>query len=303
MDQFIINKIEKQLNQRRFQAQLELNKKIENFYLKYPDISAFENEKRLIASDFSLSKEEKIKKLSVINDKIKSSLLKNKANFPQITHYCPICKDYGYIENNSKKERCSCFTKMLIDEAMKSESTVKFSTFDDFNEHIFDDEIKNEIVNIRDYLKKYSELFPNVKKPNTVLYGNTGTGKTFLLSCLYSELKKKGVGVFFLTAGKLFDILKKYAFNQIGDIDVLLDAEMLIIDDMGTEPMFNNITIEYIFMLINERSRNNKPICISTNLSPNDLKSHYTERIASRLLDKSTTYILSIPGNDLRLRF
>jgi len=92
------------------------------------------------------------------------------------------------------------------------------------------------------------------------------------------------------------------AFNKIDNIDSLINVDLLIIDDMGTEPVFNNITIEYTFMLVNERTRKNKAICISTNLNPDELKSRYSERIASRLLDRSTTNIFLVRGNDLRLR-
>jgi DNA replication protein DnaC len=108
--------------------------------------------------------------------------------------------------------------------------------------------------------------------------------------------------VLFITAGKLFDILRKYALNQINDIDILLNTEVLLIDDLGSEPMFNNITNEFLFLLINERTRNKMPLFISTNLLPTEIKNHYNERIASRLLDKSITNIISLPGSDLRLR-
>lgn len=303
MDTYIISKVEKKLNQIRFQSKLELKKETDTFYKLHPDIFGLENQKRLIVSDPSLSKDEKRTAVNTIDKRINEIIDKNNLAFPHQKFKCNVCNDSGYVEKDGKKERCSCFTRMLIDEAMKNENCSNIISFDDFNESIFDDKIKKEILNIRNHLKTYSEKFPNVKKPNTILFGNTGTGKTFLLSCVYTELKKKGISVVFLTAGRLFDMLKKYAFNQINDIDVLLDAEMLIIDDLGTEPMFNNITIEYLFMLINERSRNNKSMLISTNFSADDLKNHYTERISSRLLDKSATNKIFIPGNDLRLRF
>ena len=175
-------------------------------------------------------------------------------------------------------------------------------TFDDFRLDIFDEEIRPTIQKYKNYLEEYSLQFPNVKKINNYICGTTGTGKTFLLSCIYSNLKKKGVSVVYLTAGRLLDILRKYAFNQISDIDILLDTEMLIIDDLGTEPLLNNITIEYLFLLFNERTRNNKELCISSNFLPDKLKERYTKRITSRILDKSITAVISMPGNDLRMR-
>ncbi len=298
MDTYLINKIEKKLNQFRLESTFDYNNAVNDLYASHPPLFDLENKKRLIISDFSTAKEEKKKATDKINEEINSYIKKNKIIFPKKNYHCTKCYDTGYIDN----QRCECFTKMLIDEALKNDCITNSKSFDNFDESIFDDSIKKKILEIRDYLKIYSEKFPNVKKTNTVLCGSTGTGKTFLLSCVYTELKKRGISVVLITAGKLFDILRKYALNQTNDIDVLLDAEMLIIDDLGSEPMFNNITVEYLFLLINERTQNNKPICVSTNLSADELKAHYNERISSRLFDLNSTYVFSLPGKDLRQR-
>lgn len=302
MDVNIINKAENKLQQVRFNSQLKYKAEITALYKKFPDLLELENKKRFIVSDINLSKSDKALQIKEIESKISGLLLKNNVSMPVIKHLCPVCKDTGYVTKEGKKVRCACFNKMIIEESMSDEIIKSFPSFDDFDESIFAPEIKDEILNIRNYAQKYSTLFPNVKKSNLVLCGNTGTGKTFLLSCIYTELKKKGLSVICITAGKLFDILRKYAFNEIHDIDVLINADMLIIDDLGTEPVFNNITVEYMFLLFNERTRNQKPMCISTNLSPDEIKARYTERIASRLFDKATTNVLLMPGDDLRLR-
>lgn len=301
MDSYVINKIEKKLNQLRIQSNLDYQQKMNQIYSNNPELLNLENNRRLIISDYSYTKEKKSELLCSLDFKISNYLKENNISLPIKKYNCSHCADTGYIEGKNGKERCSCFTKMLVEESTKDDCIATTKSFENFDENIFDLSIKKQILEIRDYLKKYSENFPNVKKPNTVLRGETGTGKTFLLSCIFTELKKRGFSVIFITAGKLFDILRKYALNQLEDIDALLDADMLIIDDLGTEPMFNNITIEYMFLLINERTRNNKPICVSTNLTINQIKSQYNERISSRLLDCSTTYVLSIPGKDLRL--
>ena len=38
------------------------------------------------------------------------------------------------------------------------------------------------------------------------------------------------------------------------DFTSLIDAPLLLIDDLGTEPMMRNITVEYLFTLLNERA-------------------------------------------------
>ena len=302
MDSYIVNKVESQLKKIRFQAELKYKSEIESIYSANPKLLDLENKRRMIASDFTLDKSEKNSLLQSIRKEIDAYILENNIIIPTVTYHCPICRDTGYVDSDNVRTRCTCFTKLMIEESLKDEPSAALATFDSFDEGIFNDDIKKEIVNVKNILVKYSDIFPNVKKPNIILCGNTGTGKTFMLSCIYSALKKRGVGVVFLTAGKIFDILRKYAFNVINDIDVLLEAEVLIIDDFGTEPLFNNVTVEYMFMLINERTKNHKAICLSTNLTPDQIKERYTERIASRLFDQSTTNVFRIPGSDLRLR-
>ena len=81
----------------------------------------------------------------------------------------------------------------------------------------------------------------------------------------------------------------------------LLEAPLLLIDDLGTEPMMRNITVEYLFTLLNERMANKRHTVIATNLTPLQLQERYGERVASRLLDRSQTLPLLLRGKDLRL--
>ena len=80
----------------------------------------------------------------------------------------------------------------------------------------------------------------------------------------------------------------------------LYSVDLLLIDELGMEPMLNNVTIESLFAVINERLRRRKAILITTNLTPNDIKARYTERISSRLLDKSSSQVYRLTGVDLR---
>ena len=50
-------------------------------------------------------------------------------------------------------------------------------------------------------------------------------------------------------------------------MDTLMDTDVLMIDDMGVEPLMENITIVQWFNLINERQLRGKGTVISTNLN------------------------------------
>lgn len=304
MDIASIRQAERELAQRRQNAQFQAEKRLRALYNANPDLKILEEKKRALICDFSLDRAKKATAIQALEKDIAQYLSGHHLTLPQPEYTCKICQDTGYIPNTN--QRCACFTRRLIELAMEKDSVLHTQSFEDFNPAVYppaeDIDIAAEMTRLKNHCQAYAEAFPNVKYPNLLLSGATGTGKTFLLSCMASRLRERGFSVVFLTAGRLFDLLRKYALNQIPDIDALIEAELLVIDDFGTEPLFNNITVEYMFLLINERTRLKKPLCLSTNLTPDAIKERYTERIASRLLDRSTSAILHVPGRDIRTR-
>ena len=302
MDLASIRQAERELMQKRSDAQRKADIRTQRLYEENPELKALEQQKRALICDFSMEKSQKTAAIKEIDEAISRYLTSHQLTLPQPEYSCALCSDTGYLPHTN--ERCSCFTRRLVELAMKSDCTLNTQTFEYFDPAVYPPtdgrDISVEMIKIKNYCQAYADSFPQVKYPNLLLSGNTGTGKTFLLNCIASRLRERSFSIVFITAGRLFDILRKYALNQISDIDALLEAELLMIDDFGTEPLFNNITVEYMFLLINERTRLKKPLCLSTNLTPDKIKERYTERIASRLLDKSAFVILHVPGKDIR---
>ena len=79
--------------------------------------------------------------------------------------------------------------------------------------------------------------------------------------------------------------------------DLLFEADLLIIDDLGTE-VSNTFTNAEIFNIVNTRIIKGKKTIISTNLTPNEISEIYTDRVFSRVFDKFMP--LKFYGNDLR---
>lgn len=84
-------------------------------------------------------------------------------------------------------------------------------------------------------------------------------------------------------------------------LDNLCDIDVLIIDDLGAENHYNNVSIEYLFDVINERTLNNKSTFISTNLTPESIQERYGDRLFSRLSDQQITLIMKLIGKDKRI--
>ena len=84
--------------------------------------------------------------------------------------------------------------------------------------------------------------------------------------------------------------------------DSILNCDLLIIDDLGTETI-NSMKLSELFTILNTRilNLNNKitKTIISTNLDINDIFKNYEERIGSRIAEYYD--IFSFFGDDLRI--
>ena len=65
--------------------------------------------------------------------------------------------------------------------------------------------------------------------------------------------------------------------------------------------MWENITVEQLYHLLNARLSRGLYTAVSTNLSRVDLKNRYTERVSSRLLDTRSSLAIPMLGKDIRL--
>jgi len=225
------------------------------------------------------------------------AILLTRNNIPlevlEIPHTCPRCRDTGYLEDAGK---CPCFNQKIV-KYLYSQSNLQEKileeNFENFNLDIFsprakEGEIsqKDNIQSILSFTENFVYQFPRVKK-NLLFYGPPGQGKTYFCNAIAKYLLDKGIQVVYETSFKLIDILQRYRFEKgdplaKGQYGLLFEADLLIIDDLGTE--FNNaFTNTEIFNIINGRLLDNKPIIISTNLTLTELDQVYSSRLTSRI--------------------
>ena len=133
-------------------------------------------------------------------------------------------------------------------------------------------------------------------------------GKTFMSNCIAGELLKKGKTVLYQTAPVLFESVINYKMSKQKDTSnniykSVLEADLLIIDDLGTESL-NSMKLSELFTILNTRilNLNNKitKTIISTNLNINDIFKNYEERIGSRIVGYYDIYYFF--GEDLRFK-
>ncbi len=127
-------------------------------------------------------------------------------------------------------------------------------------------------------------------------------------NCIASELLKKGKTVIYQTAPVLLETVIDYKMNkqknpQDNFYKSVLESDLLIIDDLGTESL-NSMKLSELFTIINTRilNLNNKitKTIISTNLNINEIFNNYEERIGSRIAGYYNIYYFF--GDDLRFK-
>ena len=155
---------------------------------------------------------------------------------------------------------------------------------------------------VREKCLRFAQNVPQGPCKTLLLHGGSGLGKTFLLHCIEQEARARGVDTLYATAYDLLMALKTAYFSYGGDSAAdYFDVSLLLIDDLGMEPLMENVTVEQIYNLLNSRLTRGLPTAISTNLSRTELQQRYTERVSSRLLDSRTGQAIAFYGRDIRL--
>ncbi|MPN26833.1 hypothetical protein SDC9_174259 [bioreactor metagenome] len=78
--------------------------------------------------------------------------------------------------------------------------------------------------------------------------------------------------------------------------------DLLVLDDLGAEPMLNNITREQLSNLLDARQRKGLATAFSSNFTREQIIEEYGERFAFRLLSPRSTLTLELLGDNLRTR-
>ncbi len=246
--------------------------------------------------------------LQDLNQKI-NELLKSKGQNPAVLdpiYTCELCRDEGFVYDPSRR-MCSCFETELNRRMLRELGLNGDQTFENFDIETFakDDPTpvsqRKMMMRNRDVCKQYADAFPDTPFYDLLFTGQSGLGKTYLMHAIAHRVTARGYTVEYVSAFKLLEIMRRSYFeNNNALLDALIHVPMLLIDDLGTEPLMENITVTQLFNLLNERQNRNRHTVISTNLSVPELKARYTERIASRLLDETRCKLLKFIGSDVR---
>ena len=134
-----------------------------------------------------------------------------------------------------------------------------------------------------------------------LLWGNVGTGKSFIAGCIANALLDKGVPVIMTNFARLLNKLTDmYAGDRNAYIDSFKRYPLMIIDDLGIERN-SEFAREQVFSVIDSRYRSQLPMIVTTNLSLKKLKNP-EDMARARIYDRVLERCMPIRVNDQNIR-
>lgn len=126
------------------------------------------------------------------------------------------------------------------------------------------------------WLKKFYDNYdPFKKEKGLYLHGSFGSGKTYLLACLFNELKeKKNYQIEIVYFPDLLRELKD-DFSVVQDkLSYLENVDLLLLDDIGAENVTNWGRDEILGTILQYRMNNGLTTFFTSNLNINELEHH-----------------------------
>ena len=243
-------------------------------------------------------------------------------DFLSPSYICGKCRDTGLVTlDDGADDICSCYRQQLV-ESIYSQSGIKLSSvegFESFDESYYPDiadeglygikkSPRRQIAGILESCRGFVDNFGSPDEKNMLFFGSTGVGKTWMASCIAAELMSRGITVLYQSAPSLFNAIYEYRYKASREEAFessiyrnILEVELLIIDDLGTESPTAARYAELLTLLDARSPGSGKKPCktiISTNIDLKKLFEYYDERVVSRIIGGFDIY--KFAGDDIR---
>lgn len=322
MDPELLRQAAQQLQAKRFSRARNHREKLDDIYKEYPCLVQWQEKLRelqISALESSVNGDpasaERAQKESYTILGRRAEFLSDKGYGQDVLYMspeCPVCGDTGYIgvmPCECLKKQCALLGLNLI----RGGLPLSGASFETFDLSLFSDETDpargiSPRENMRfayDICKNYARTLSPGSGKNLFFNGETGLGKTFLSCCIARMAAERGFLVRYESAADCFAEIEAEKFYRINAeqsyISRLLECQLLILDDLGTEFMPpSGYGQSALYRIVNTRLSAAKPTIVSSNLTFNDLKNRYTPQVVSRLT--GAYELVFFFGKDVRVR-
>lgn len=165
-----------------------------------------------------------------------------------------------------------------------------YKTGRDFDWSIYRDDTTYQKKVVNAFVMRFNEFRKQGR--GLYLYSSTkGSGKTMLACCVANEiLKTHDIPVKFVSMPEYIELVRDKNEGAKEKINALMDAVLLIVDDIGTTADDKGWISDAIFRLVNRRHENLLPTIYTSNVKIDDLKCD--ERSTSRIYEDSIPVIM-----------
>lgn len=300
------------MKNRRARAEYENDRRISEINDRIPQIreinmQLYNTGRELIKIMMSKDKKdsaEKLKQLESFNLGAQSMMrqLLSANGYPEdyleIRYTCSKCNDTGYSEG----KLCGCVKKLcgsLAASELNKNAQLQLSSFDTFSLSYYKGEAYQTMSRIFDFAKRYAENF-STNSESILMFGKTGLGKTHLSLAIANRVLERGYSVIYDSIINVLRNIEQEHFSREHSSETIkhiMDAELLILDDLGTE-YETGFYSSTIYNIINTRLNSGRPTIISTNLDYMGIRRRYDERVVSRITAVYTC--MEFKGEDVR---
>ncbi len=153
----------------------------------------------------------------------------------------------------------------------------------------------------RHLAKRFISRFEEVGNTGLLLYGDVGTGKSYLAACIANALLERGYSVKWVSTTEIvdhgFQSEERYHEYQ----EQITSPDLLVIDDLGAE-RGTDFALQRVHSLIDKRVSTNRPIIVTTNIRMAQMATEQDMR-KRRTFDRiiSCTYPLAMLGKSRRV--
>ena len=213
----------------------------------------------------------------------------------QIKPYCMCECAIAQKEQEDKRDRITAIKQQIARNRAVGFSEAELQNFT----FAADDKANPKVSEIA---QKYVQNFKKFRQEGKglMLYGGTGTGKTFIAACITNTLLDRGYKCLMTNFPRVINTISGMYEGKQQYIDDLNNYQLLVIDDLAIERQ-TEYTAEIVQNVIDSRYLSGKPLIVTTNLTykeflnPVDIRK---QRLYSRL--KQMCLPIEVKGEDRR---